>query len=78
MLLRRHVVVIQHGDMPRRSELCPLRGCIVDMDGFTTCQHVACPACGVGPPVSMPNGLALCEQCGFVWDPIPANSGGNE
>jgi hypothetical protein len=64
-----HTVLIQHGDLPRRTEVCPLRGCQVsEEDGVTTCQHIACPNCGVGPPTLLSEEQVFyCDICGTRW-----------
>lgn len=73
-----HHVLIRYGDLPARTEPCSLRGCQVDGRGITTCEHLACPVCGVGPPVQMlgrflpiediTDTSAYCEQCGYHWE----------
>jgi hypothetical protein len=70
MRMRRlgHMVLIAHGDLPRRIEECPLRHCQVDEMGVTTCDHIACPHCGIGPPVYLRDDeVFYCEQCATRW-----------
>lgn len=63
-----HLVIIQHGDLPRRLEECPLRYCQVSEDGISTCDHVACPNCGVGPPAYLkPEEVFYCDLCATRW-----------
>lgn len=63
-----HVLIFQSGDLPKRMENCALRGCRVDEDGVTTCDHLACPSCGVGPPVLLqPEDKFYCTVCGVRW-----------
>ena len=63
-----HLIIIQRGDLPRRYEDCPLRHCFVDESGVTTCEHLACPHCGIGPPVHMTDEHILyCEHCATRW-----------
>lgn len=64
------MVVIQHGDLPRRVERCPLHNCLVDEHGVTACSHLACPHCGVGPPVPLHDlEIFYCPECGTRWLP---------
>lgn len=66
----RHMVIIQRGDLPRRIEGCPLHSCLVDEQGYTTCEHLACPNCGIGPPVPIHDEEVLyCNECGLRWLP---------
>lgn len=59
-----HMVVYQSGDIPKRIERCPMRACTVDEDGATSCQHLACPHCGVGPPILLqPDDVFYCDVC---------------
>lgn len=64
---RNHFVWIRYGTIPPKIKLCPLFGCVVAGDGLTSCSHLACPSCGVGPPWIDLDRVAHCDMCGARW-----------